>query len=351
MKLTDVLATNLERSLLIGYYGGGNYGDELLLEVLANLLAQRGVKQVSIAYQTPENYGTYHRDFGYPIVPMYNKWQLLQAIIRHKTIIVGGGGLWGLDMNANILLLSLLLFCSRWLLGKRVYLLGIGYYGSTSRSGHVAAWLAGKAAAHVVARDEETLRNFSAITKRVDLDRDIAWNMASVDMTPYQTALVDLESRLPVQGKTIIITLRRFKSSQAVSYTAVVEAFIAANPDKQIVVGIMEPRTVDPENYQCILQWHEQYPNVHTIDFSFNPIALYLLFQKHANQLFYIGPQFHMIITAYIAHVPCFPLVYDNKVVELFKQIAPTVQPFAVATVQAADMQPFVDAWYGGTQP
>lgn len=32
-------------SLLLGYYGGGNFGDELLLEVLLNLFAEQKAKK------------------------------------------------------------------------------------------------------------------------------------------------------------------------------------------------------------------------------------------------------------------------------------------------------------------
>ena len=39
MSILQVLEKyNLDKSLIFGYYGGGNFGDELLLEVLQNLL-------------------------------------------------------------------------------------------------------------------------------------------------------------------------------------------------------------------------------------------------------------------------------------------------------------------------
>src|SRR6266568_8161765 len=100
MKLSELLASrSFERSLLIGYYGGGNYGDELLLEVLANMLKQQGVQDITIAYQNPPHYPIFHRDFGYRLVEMNDKRRLIKAILDSDNIIIGGGGLWGLDMN------------------------------------------------------------------------------------------------------------------------------------------------------------------------------------------------------------------------------------------------------------
>ncbi|HSX01028.1 MAG TPA: hypothetical protein VLF67_02185, partial [Candidatus Saccharimonas sp.] len=57
--------TPLERTVLIGYYGGGNFGDELLLEVLQANLQAHGVKQASFLYRGPAPYQQYHHDFGY----------------------------------------------------------------------------------------------------------------------------------------------------------------------------------------------------------------------------------------------------------------------------------------------
>ena len=60
MTIEQILATrDLEKSVLVGYYGGGNYGDELLLEVLANRLKSQGVQHAVITYQKPKMYRRY----------------------------------------------------------------------------------------------------------------------------------------------------------------------------------------------------------------------------------------------------------------------------------------------------
>lgn len=347
MTIAEALQTyDFEKSVLVGYYGGGNYGDELLLEVLANKLQDRGVKQVTIAYQNPHTYPTFHHDFGYPRIDMNDRKQLLRAVVKNKTVIVGGGGLWGLDVNRSILLLGLLLFCSRWLLGKRVYLLGVGYYNSTSRMGKISAWFAGKSATRIVARDSETYQNFKRITKRVSKDTDLAWLIPTLNLKPYHPDLTRLTALLPIHRKTIFITLRRFRPNQKNTYLEAVKDYLAGNQEADIVLALMEPRTVDEAGYSLIRAWQEQYKNIRIIDFSCNPLAFYLFFRKYRDKLVFIGPQFHMIITAYLNNVPYLPVAYDNKVVSLFRQIGQK-QVLPIRTLHASNLQTFVQKTYG----
>lgn len=349
MKLTDILESqDLEQSIIIGNYGNGNYGDELLLEVLAGMLRQRGVQQVTLTCLKPELYDTYHHDFGYPRVTIHDRRRLLAAILKSKTVVIGGGGLWGMDVNPNIFLLSLLLYISRRVLDKKVYLLGVGYYDSTSRLGHISAWLAGKAANAIVARDDETLRNFHCVNHQVALDTDIAWHIPNLDLKPYKNDLGALEQQISLSQKTMFITLRRFRATYHNNYLQAVEAFLAGNQGRPVILALMEPRSVDPENYQRILSWQQQYKNIQAIDFAYNPLTLYLFFQRHRHQLALIGPQFHILITAHLTKVPFLPLAYDNKVVELFKQIG---EPglIAMQAVQPDDLQRFADVFYQGS--
>jgi polysaccharide pyruvyl transferase WcaK-like protein len=326
MKLTELLAkNNLDKSLLIGYYGGGNYGDELLLEVLANLLRQQGTKDVTITYRNPEQYQSYHHDFGYPRIDMQDRGKLIKHIVRNKNILIGGGGLWGVDMNFNTFLLSLMLFMARFILRKKVYLLGVGYYNSTNTMGHMGAWLAGKAADVIIARDHETLENFGKVNPNTHLDTDMAWHINKIDLKPYQKDVDELERKLVVKQKTLFVSLRRpqskTKGHEFVAFTKNIGKLIKSNPKTPIIVAMLESEAKGPEEYILARKWAKSYPNVQLIDFPLNPLALYAFFQKHQQHLSLIGPQFHIIITAHLTGVPFAPLVYDNKVSALFDQI------------------------------
>ena len=348
MTIDDALDKyDLERSLLIGYYGGGNFGDELLLEVLANLFRARGLRRVSFAYQSPDQFRTFHHDFGYRLVPMREKLPLLRAIFRSKNILIGGGGLWGLDMNLNVFLLSALLFVSRFVLGKKVFLLGVGYYDSTTRLGRLGARLAGKAATFIVARDQETHDNFRTITARVGLDRDIAWRIDELDLSAYETDAAELAKRLRVGStdKTLFVALRRFRGAQQSDYGTLVEQIVRNNPDKPIILSIMEPQAVDPDNFRRIKALAAECHNVQAADFGYNPLALYLHFRQHRGRLAVIAPQFHAIITAKLSGAAFLPFAYDNKVTRLLEQLrTPKIIP--ISELRAADVQHFIDEFY-----
>lgn len=346
MKLNDFfLQFNLDNSLLIGYYGGGNYGDELLLEILINLMDARHLRNITITYQNPANYHIFHHDFGYKRINMHDARSMFYAILSNKNIVIGGGGLWGLDVNPNILRLGLLLFISKWVFRKRVYLLGVGYYNSTSKLGHVGAWLAGKSARYIMARDQESYENFRKISKHVSLDTDMAWHIPKLELTHYDNDISELEQRVPIQHKTIFITLRRFKGDRGKVYLERITKCLEQNRDKAFIAAILEPKGVDPENHARLEVWQKSNQNIHIMDFAFNPLALALYFKKHSQQLAVIGPQFHLILSAHLAHIPFFPIAYDNKVSQLLSQIG-CAETIPITSIPDDAVQKFIDNFY-----
>ena len=176
--------------------------------------------------------------------------------------------MWGLDVNSNIFLLSLLLFVSRWVLRKKVFLIGVGYYGSTSKLGHTAAWLAGKSANHIIVRDDESAVNFGRISHHVSQDRDIAWQLQTLGAsatTPYQIEADDLAKKLPIKHKTLFITIRRFRPNQQNDYNKLIISFLDANadnPDRPMIVSLMEPQSVDPDGYALLVEWQKIHPHL-----------------------------------------------------------------------------------------
>lgn len=341
--IADVFAhVDLDKSVLIGYYGGGNFGDELLLEVLMNLFSSNQVKDLTVTYQHPKRYDTYHHDFGYTKIDMADKKSVFKSILKNKNVVIGGGGLWGLDVNPNIFILSSLLFFSRFILRKRVFLLGVGYYGSTSRLGHISAWLAGKAANEIVTRDPESLANFKKISKHVSIDNDIAFQIPSLKLGTYTRDLEMLASTLKISKKTLFITLRRFKPSQNNDFANTIEMCLLNNQDMNCIVALLEPQDVDPEGFALLEKWQQQYPNIQVIDFSYNPFALVLLFETYKQNIALIAPQFHAIIGALLTDVPFLPIVYDNKVMELLKKTT-TQTPIPIKNLTDQQVQQFID--------
>jgi len=339
--------TNLSNSVLLGYYGGGNYGDELLLEVLQNLLSMQGRTAISIAYQHPENFRVMHKDFGYKPFNIHSKLTLLRTTLKHKNIIIGGGGLWGVDMNSNTFMLSIFLFVARFLLGKRVYLVGVGYYNSTTRLGHLGAWFAGHAANHIIVRDDESFANFSKLSKATTQDKDIAFYISELNLKTYADELKDLEKILPADKPAVFIALRRFRHPN--DFSKVVGELIAANSKINFVLALLELETVDRGSAAQIMSLKKKHRNVRSLTSPCNPLALYAYFHKHKRKLAVIAPQFHLILTAHLAGVPFMPIVYDNKVSQLLSMFGVSEdRQLAVGYLTTADAQIFIDQFFKG---
>jgi polysaccharide pyruvyl transferase WcaK-like protein len=311
------------------------------------LCRQADVQNMIIAYQHPAMYSVYHHEFGYPRIDMHSKFAVVRAILRSKSIIVGGGGLWGLDFRFNELLMSIMLFVSRRLLGKKVYLIGVGHYNSTTRLGRLGAFLASKAANTILARDTETHINFSKFNKETHLDTDIAWYLRNVRANEYREDLADLEREAHITSKTLVVTLRRFQAKHRNNFTSEVEKFLVRNPNRHVIVALLEPQHIDPEQYEIIKQWEKKYPNVQALLTPRNPLALFLFFNKYRHHLALVAPQFHAIITAHLNGVPFMPIIYDNKVAELLKYIGHQ-QTIPIHAFSHTHLQLFANDFYGG---
>lgn len=351
MTITEFIRdTDLNHSVLLGYYGGGNYGDELLLEVLQNLFAIQGVTHVTIGYQRPGKFLQMHHDFGY--VPFYikSKLELVKHTLASKHIIVGGGGLWGVDMNFNTFLMSIYLWLCRRLLGKDVYLIGVGYYTSTSTLGRLAAWFAGKAATQIIARDQETYDNFCRIAPRLTtLDKDIAWYIPEIPLAVYQQAAKQIGKEISIHGQTLFMTLRRPQAKhqqQAFAHFAkTVKHILEANQNKHTILAQLELGELNPESSETMQSIQQKLAHVYILDAAINPLTLYALFHEYHDKLTLIGPQFHILLTAHLNGVPFLPISYDNKVRELLSRIG--IEParqIALDAVNAEVIQQFIDA-------
>lgn len=335
--------TSLEDSFVLGYYGGGNYGDELLLEVLQHLFKQRDYRTISFLYQNPAAYSKYHEDLDYEPVDAANKLAVVKTMLRSKNLVIGGGGLWGLDVNLNIVLMSFMMLVARWLLGKNVYLIGVGYYGSTNRLGHFAAWLAGRAATQILARDAETYRNFSRLNPRTYLTDDIAFMLPDI-IDGSKLVLTALDAAMEeMKGEVTLISLRRFKPQQANPYVDTIETWLKQHPERPVILALMEPREVDPAGYELLVRWQRERDNTAVVDFAYNPLSLYTFFLQYKDRLSFVGPQFHVQLVAHLAGVRLLPLVYDNKVAELLRKLD-YQNPIAIADITADNIETFASS-------
>ena len=317
---------NLDDSLILGFYGGSNYGDELLLEVIQHTLHCKNYKNISLYYTHPKNFHLYHKDYGFEIVGM-SKLSLLKSFIKRKKIILGGGGFWGLDFGMSTFLMSIIFFIARFIFMKKVYLVGVGYYDSASVFAKIGAFFAGLGANAIIARDAHTYRNFSKIpgtSNKLFLDSDIALVLID-DVTEdlFDEDVKKIEeifekSDCDLQKEVNLIGLRRFSDKDIEKkYLAIVEATIKSNDQFSIMIfENVDDFTVD---YEDILDSHSFLKGRNIINFNYNPLALYFFFKKYRNNIKILTPQFHVIMIAIMSGVSHEPIAYDYKVFELLR--------------------------------
>ena len=118
------------KAAILGYYGFGNLGDELLLSACLEMFRRCGVKKDSVVVlsNTPEETS---RNFGVDAVNRWKFREVVRAFRNSETLLLGGGGLfqdttsmkscvwyWGMVRLAR------LCGCRVWALGQSVGPLG-----------------------------------------------------------------------------------------------------------------------------------------------------------------------------------------------------------------------------------
>jgi polysaccharide pyruvyl transferase WcaK-like protein len=350
MKITEFFRSKFtKKPLVIGWYGGGNYGDELLLEVVLNFLNKSGIKDAMFYYSNRKFLDMFHHRFGYTPVPPGLSIDTLKALLTSKNIIIGGGGIWGLDFNRNVLVMSFMLFVARWILFKNVHLIGIGYYGSTGKLGKLSAFLAAKAANTIIARDSETEKNFGKFSKRVSKDFDLSFYMDQLDLSVYEEETRSLVERLDSgDRKNILLWFRSAGEHDIENYKQVAQAVVSSNRDKLFTLCYSRPSSVYKKWGGFIEKLHNDNPdNTKLFDLDYNPVSLYLAMRRLPRKLLVVGPQFHVIAVAYLANVEFLPMVYDNKVYQLLEIVGKDASSSpTVGDLSAEYIQEFIDSRY-----
>lgn len=340
-KITNFIKeTNLNNSIVIGYYGGVNYGDELIMEVLMNLLDKKGVKNCIFLYMKKKVYGKFHHNFK-NINIISNKIRLFVEIIRSKKIVIGGGGLWGLDANKSILILGIILFISRFILFKKVYLLGVGYYNSTNILGKLSAFLVGKSSSLIFARDIESYKRFRKITNKVYLDKDIVFYINKINLFGYSKDLDLLKKDIKLSKKTIFISIRNYPKE---TYQNYIYKIIENNKDKDFV--FLEFSAENDDQFLCKkLLFDRNYKNVKIIEFYYNPVALYLFMKENNKKILSIFPQYHGQLVSFLTNTEFFPVIYDNKNRELIDTIGLN-EYYNIESISHEKVQEFIQKKY-----
>lgn len=120
------------KAAILGYYGFGNLGDELLLTACMEMFSRCGVSRDSLVIlsNTPEDTS---RKFGADSVNRWRFREVVRAFRNSETLLLGGGGLFQDTSSVKscvwywgIVRLARLCGCRVWALGQSVGPLGSG---------------------------------------------------------------------------------------------------------------------------------------------------------------------------------------------------------------------------------
>jgi polysaccharide pyruvyl transferase CsaB len=178
------------KALLMGYYGVGNLGDEMMLYCLKQWLERQGF-ELTVLSERPVEVSKAH---GLPAIensPLLGEWawfnswfrgrawRVLRAIVERDALIVGGGDLIRDDLGWRTFFYTMEKFIAAILLRKKVFVVNMGIGQPSTWYGRaILKWVLRRCDRIIVrdARSEKVCRQMGA-SARVELVPDIALSL------------------------------------------------------------------------------------------------------------------------------------------------------------------------------
>ena len=195
---------------LLGYYGFGNLGDELLLKACIDSLNLLGISngQIIILSNNPEET---QKNFK---VQALNRWKfrdLIKAFSKSENFLLGGGGLFQDSTSSASCVYYWAVVRLAKLMGLKIFALGQSIGPLNSRASKFFTGNALKACKKIHVRDENSLRLAEDLgCKNVTLGADLVLSLTgsscykqpSWKVTPFCQEAAILESNPPVSELT-----------------------------------------------------------------------------------------------------------------------------------------------------
>jgi polysaccharide pyruvyl transferase CsaB len=179
-----------QRALLMGYYGVGNLGDEMMLVCLKQWLERQGF-DLTVLSEKPARVVQTH---GLPAVensPLLGEWawrsgwlkggalRVVRALASSDVLIVGGGDLIRDDLGWRTFFFTMEKIVAAILMGKKVFLVNMGIGQLSTRYGRaLLKWTLRRCQRIIVrdARSEQMCRELG-VTEQVTLAPDIVLSL------------------------------------------------------------------------------------------------------------------------------------------------------------------------------
>ena len=287
--------------LVLGGYGYRNVGDEAML---AGLLRQIGPgRRVTVLSRMPSETAALH---GVRAIPL---WRSVHALRSHRSLIIGGGGLFGRDMGALGRLLPLYgLFASA--LGVQVAILGVGVEREMRP---IAAWLLrrlGKRAVAVTVRDERSAEVLTdwGIRAEVVPDLSAGVNPATARRGSELLRRAGIDPKRQVVG----IALTAMRADHVAALEAAVTHCVAKLPDVQFCfIPMSQHPFLDAHNDLLLAhRLRARSPQLAVLEGSLRPEEVMAVFGRLTAA---VCMRYHSLLFAERAGTPIIPLPYAPK--------------------------------------
>ncbi len=321
--MTRVIEQLHEPVLVVGGYGYRNIGDEA---ILAGLLTRLGPRTVTVISRNSAETTRLHG------VPAIGIGAAGPALLRHRSLVIGGGGLFGRDMGSIGRLLPLFGLAAM-ALGRSVMVEGVDIDANLAPSARALLPRLLRHATHVTVRDRRSV----AILEGWEVDASLApdlsqWMpMPSADVGRQLLRTAGVDTGRPVVG----LALAGIQPALADAALAAVASTMDALPDTQFCFIPMSrhPRVPAHDDLRLGHRLRAMQPRLAVVEGGWHPGAVLSAFGLLS---VVVSMRYHGMLFAERASVPLVPLVYAEKNVRWLDERDLLAIPAAVEPVLAA---------------
>lgn len=289
-----------EPILVVGGYGYRNVGDEA---ILAGLLTILGGRRVTVVSRSPAETSAQHG------VPAISPVQAIGALRRHRTLLIGGGGLFGRDMGRIGRLLPLFGLLAR-ALGRGLVVDGVGIDAGMTGANRFLVTSLLRAADRVTVRDEASARLLRSWGVQPLVAEDLSARMAPASSRIGRALLraAGVDERKPVIG----LCLTAVNDALTPALMSSIADLMGRHPEWQFCCIPMSQHPFVDEHNDLLLARSLQAdnPRLKVVEGAQPPAAVLALF---AALDAVVAMRYHAYLFAERAGVPLVPIAYADK--------------------------------------
>jgi polysaccharide pyruvyl transferase WcaK-like protein len=292
--------TLAEPILVVGAYGYRNVGDEAILAGLLNALAGR---QVTVVSRSPADTSALHG------VAAIGVLSAIPALRRHRSVLIGGGGLFGRDMGRIGRLLPLFSLLAAGF-GRAIVVDGVGVEVGMSAASRFLVRRLLRVARQVTVRDQVSARLVREWGIEPLLERDLSTRMPAVSARIGRSLLraAGVDPRRPVIG--LCLTAVNHQLTPVV--VAGVIDLMRRQHDVQFCFIPMSQHPYREAHNDAILARSLQatWPQMKIVEGMHHPASVLSLFGALDGV---VAMRYHSLLFAERAGIPFVPIVYSAK--------------------------------------